>query len=109
MTSMLTTPRSDEKLALEAAQRLAKLPQLQLVAELLSRLRDMSFPWWTPQQLREVFRGSGVAVREFEHHAHFRERIVAAQVAFVERADQPGVESVESAHPIDIRIGNHHS
>ncbi len=55
MTSMLTTPRSDEKLALEAAQRLAKLPQLQLVAELVSRLRDMSFPWWTPQQLREAY------------------------------------------------------
>lgn len=46
--------RSDEKLAQEAHGYLAKSPSLQLVAELLTRLRDMTFPWWTPQQLRDA-------------------------------------------------------
>ena len=58
MTSILTasdTARSDEKLAQEAAERLARLPPLQLVAELLSRLRDMAFPWWTAPQLRDAY------------------------------------------------------
>ncbi len=47
-------PRSDEKLAQEAHHHLSKSPPLQLVAELLTRLREMSLPWWTPAQLREA-------------------------------------------------------
>jgi hypothetical protein len=46
--------RSDEKLVQEAHHYLAKSPPLQLVAELLTRLREMSLPWWTPIQLREA-------------------------------------------------------
>lgn len=47
--------RSDERLASDAAAHLSRHSALQLVAELYARLREMSFPWWTPEQLREAF------------------------------------------------------
>jgi hypothetical protein len=47
--------RTDAELAAEAAAQLARSPSLQLVAELLGRLREMKLPWWTPQQLRAAY------------------------------------------------------
>ncbi|MFO0547123.1 MAG: hypothetical protein U0271_01980 [Polyangiaceae bacterium] len=47
--------RTDERLAAEAAAFLGAHPSLQLVAELLTRLREMAFPWWTPEQLRAAY------------------------------------------------------
>jgi len=42
----------DDVLAREAAQQLAKLPQLQLVGELWWELRSYGFAWWAPELLR---------------------------------------------------------
>ncbi len=44
--------QSDETLAEEATKHLAAAPALQLVAELLQRLRAMSVAWWSPESLR---------------------------------------------------------
>lgn len=46
---------SDARLAAEAATHLAKFPALQLMAELLTRLREMQLPWWTPEHLRKAY------------------------------------------------------
>ncbi len=45
----------DDRLASEAALHLARSPALQLIAELLARLREMNFPWWTPEHLRNAY------------------------------------------------------
>ncbi len=47
--------RTDAELGAEAGAQLARSPSLQLVAELLGRLREMKLPWWTPQQLRAAY------------------------------------------------------
>ncbi|MBK6518854.1 MAG: hypothetical protein IPM79_13430 [Polyangiaceae bacterium] len=47
--------RPDDRLAADAAAHLGRSPGLQLVAELYARLRDMDFPWWTGDQLRDAF------------------------------------------------------
>lgn len=49
------TPKSDEKLTQEATAFLTKNPSVQLMTELYSRLREMSFPWWTPEHLRMAY------------------------------------------------------
>lgn len=49
------SPKSDEKLAQEATSYLAKTPAVQLMTELYTRLREMSFPWWTPEHLRMAY------------------------------------------------------
>lgn len=45
----------DELLAREASQHLAKLPQLQLVGELLTELRRRQPSWWAPETLRGLW------------------------------------------------------
>ncbi len=46
---------SDDRLSSEAAAHLARFPALQLVAELLTRLREVGFPWWTAEHLRAAY------------------------------------------------------
>lgn len=45
--------KDDETLRDEAKSHLAKRPELQLVAELLTKLRALCPPWWTPESLRQ--------------------------------------------------------
>lgn len=48
-------PKSDQKLEEEAAAHLASNAPLQLMTELLTRLREMGFPWWTSEHLRLAY------------------------------------------------------
>ncbi|MEI7892606.1 MAG: hypothetical protein WCI05_05920 [Myxococcales bacterium] len=45
----------DETLRRDARAHLAKWPQLQFVAELLTKLRTLALPWWDPTFLREMW------------------------------------------------------
>ncbi|MEO7329115.1 MAG: hypothetical protein ABI193_11080, partial [Minicystis sp.] len=45
--------KSDEALRTEARSHLGATPSLQLVAELLTKLRTLDLPWWKPEMLRE--------------------------------------------------------
>ncbi len=45
--------KSDEALRSEARSHLGATPSLQLVAELLTKLRTLDLPWWRPEMLRE--------------------------------------------------------
>lgn len=47
--------QADDVLATEAGAHLRRLPSLQLMAELLTRLREMQLPWWTPEHLRKAY------------------------------------------------------
>jgi hypothetical protein len=44
--------KEPETLAKEARSHIANEPALQLMAELLTRLRALDLPWWTPEKLR---------------------------------------------------------
>src|SRR5690349_14038197 len=44
--------KSDETLRQEGRAHLNATPALQLVAELLIKLRALDLPWWTPEALR---------------------------------------------------------
>lgn len=50
-----TEKTDDAVLAEEALAHVAKSPGLQVVAELLNKLRETSLPWWTPQFTRETW------------------------------------------------------
>jgi len=47
--------KADDKLREEARAHLARSPQLQVVAEILAKLRALSLPWWSPEKLRAAF------------------------------------------------------
>ncbi len=50
--------KEDDTLAEEAHAHLAKSGPLQLVAELLIKLRGLALPWWTPEQNRVAWRAT---------------------------------------------------
>ncbi len=50
--------KTDEKLREEARLYLARTPQLQVVAEILAKLRSLNLPWWSPERLRNAFPAS---------------------------------------------------
>ena len=52
------TKKEDTVLHDEATAHLGESPSLQVAAELLGKLREMSLPWWTPAQLRETWSAS---------------------------------------------------
>lgn len=47
--------QDDAALTQEAQSHIGKSPSLQFIAELLQRLRDGSFSWWTPEQVRNLW------------------------------------------------------
>lgn len=83
-SKMLVTPlthedrqdNDDESRARDARLHLAKTPSLQLVAELLGKLRSMELSWWTPAQCRE--RWSAIArMRWFKERPDLRQQITS--------------------------------
>ncbi|MEM6786605.1 MAG: hypothetical protein AAF715_03720 [Myxococcota bacterium] len=67
----------DDVLAREAAQQLAKLPQLQLVGELWCELRGLGCPWWAPELLRAWW-PAAQRMRWLTQRADLRQRITTA-------------------------------
>ena len=47
--------RDDEVLRREARTHLAQSPPLQIVAELITKLRSLELPWWTPAVARAIW------------------------------------------------------
>ena len=47
-------PKEDAALAQEARTHVAENPTLQLLAELIAKLRASRFAWWTPESLRDA-------------------------------------------------------
>jgi len=76
---------SDDRLATEATQYLARYPALQLIAELLTRLREVGFPWWTPEHLRSAYPASE-RMRWFVRRPDIRQRITTQLTGLAPRA-----------------------
>lgn len=77
--------RPDERLTADAAAHMARYPALQVVAELLTRLREMSFPWWTAEQLRNAYPSTD-RMHWFGERADLRQRITTQLTGLATRA-----------------------
>ena len=64
----------DEQLRAEARIYLAKAPPLQLVAELMFKLRASPLPWWTPEQTHELW-NAGQRMQWYAERADLRAEI----------------------------------
>ncbi|WP_438042855.1 hypothetical protein [Sorangium sp. So ce128] len=69
--------KDDETLRREARVHLASEPALQLVAELVARLRELDLPWWTPVKLREQF-GAVERMGWFRERSDVRQQITTS-------------------------------
>ncbi|WP_438035750.1 hypothetical protein [Sorangium sp. So ce204] len=69
--------KDDETLRREARVHLASEPALQLVAELIARLRELDLPWWTPVKLREQF-GAVERMGWFRERSDVRQQITTS-------------------------------
>lgn len=76
---------SDDRLATEAAAHLARHPGLQVIAELLTRLREVGFPWWTPEHLRSAY-PAAERMRWLVRRPDIRQRITTQLTGLAPRA-----------------------
>ncbi|WP_394822040.1 hypothetical protein [Pendulispora albinea] len=77
--------RDDATLAQEAQAHLGKSPALQLVAELLQKLRVGGFTWWTPEQVRSLWPAS-VRMGWLAQRPDIRQRITTGLTGLAPRA-----------------------
>ena len=78
-------PKEDAALAQEARAHVAESPALQLMAELIAKLRAGRFPWWTPESLRDAW-GANERMRWFEQRADIRQRITSGLTGLAPKA-----------------------
>src|SRR5262245_42336583 len=69
-----TLKAEDATLAQASRSHVAGNRTLQLIAELLQRLRDSRFPWWTPDALRDTWDATE-RMAWFAQRADIRQRI----------------------------------
>lgn len=77
--------KSDELLRQEARARLGAAPPLQLVAELLGKLRSLGLPWWTPETLRARFNATE-RMRWLRTRPDLRQQITTALTGLAPKA-----------------------
>lgn len=77
--------KDDDTLREEARAYLARKAELQLVSELLTKLRAMALPWWTPETLRARFPAS-TRLAWFRDRADIRQQITVALTGLAPRA-----------------------
>ncbi|WP_394842641.1 hypothetical protein LZC95_36920 [Pendulispora brunnea] len=77
--------RDDATLAQEAQSHIGKGPALQLVAELLQKLRVGGFSWWTPEQTRSLWPAS-VRMGWLVQRPDIRQRITTGLTGLAPRA-----------------------
>ncbi|AUX21377.1 hypothetical protein SOCEGT47_018590 [Sorangium cellulosum] len=77
--------KDDETLRREARVHLASEPALQLVAELVARLRELDLPWWTPVKLRERW-GAIERMGWFRERSDIRQQITTSLTGLSPRA-----------------------
>jgi hypothetical protein len=80
-----STQKPDNKLEEEAAAHLAGSPALQLVTELFTRLRDLAFPWWTPDHLRAAH-SANERMKWFAARPDIRQRITTQLTGLAPKA-----------------------
>jgi hypothetical protein len=77
--------KTDDKLREEARAHLARSPQLQVVAEILGRLRTLALPWWSAERLRSAF-PIATRVQWFVERPDLRQALTYRLTGFAPRA-----------------------
>jgi hypothetical protein len=77
--------KSDEALRQEARSFLGDAPPLQLVAELLGKLRSLHLSWWTPDALRARW-GATDRMRWYRTRPDLRQRVTTLLTGLASRA-----------------------
>ncbi|MEO8801073.1 MAG: hypothetical protein ABI551_24490 [Polyangiaceae bacterium] len=82
------SPKGDDAaLAAESKAHVAGSPALQLIAELVTKLRNSRFSWWTPESLRDAW-SSNERMRWFEQRPDIRQRITCGLTGLAPRASR---------------------
>ncbi len=77
--------KEPETLAKEARSHIANEPALQLMAELLTKLRAIDVPWWTPEKLRARW-GAAERMRWFKDRWDLRQNITTELTGLAPKA-----------------------
>ncbi|MGH7328794.1 MAG: hypothetical protein ACREJX_10650 [Polyangiaceae bacterium] len=77
--------KEDATLAQEARTHVAENPALQLMAELIAKLRAGRFSWWTPESLRDAW-SAGDRMEWFTQRADIRQRITSGLTGLAPKA-----------------------
>ncbi|AKT39413.1 hypothetical protein [Chondromyces crocatus] len=77
--------KDDETLRKEARAHFASEPALQLVAELIARLRELDLPWWSPVRLRDRW-GAVERMRWLRERADLRQRVTSSLTGLAPKA-----------------------
>ncbi len=110
LVHVIALSTTDDVLRAEANAHLVAHPELQVVAEVLIRLRVMALAWWTPEQLRARW-GAPVRLGWFAQRADLRQEITTALtglVAKTARAKSPAfqaelIDAVIQSRDIDVQ------
>lgn len=77
--------KEPETLAKEARSHIANEPALQLMAELLTKLRAIDVPWWTPEKLRARW-GAAERMRWYKDRWDLRQNITTELTGLAPKA-----------------------
>lgn len=77
--------KDDAALAQEARTYVAENPALQLMAELVAKLRNGRFSWWTPESLRGIW-NANERMKWFEQRPDIRQRITSGLTGLAPKA-----------------------
>jgi len=77
--------KDDHVLVEEARTHVSKSPALQLIAELVRKLRASTFSWWTPDVVRESW-GAAVRMEWFAHRPDLRQKITTGLTGLAPKA-----------------------
>ncbi|MEZ4296797.1 MAG: hypothetical protein R3B70_17655 [Polyangiaceae bacterium] len=88
--------KDDEALRAEARSHLADTPALQLVAELLARLRAADLPFWSPAVLRSRW-NAAERMRWFRQRPDIRQRITTGLTGLAPRAARKKMAEFQAA------------
>lgn len=77
--------KEPEILSKEARSHIANEPALQVIAELLTKLRALNLPWWTPEQLRARW-GAAERMRWYGDRWDLRQNITTELTGLVPKA-----------------------
>ena len=79
--------QADDALSQEAQSHVANNPALQLIAELILKLRTSRFSWWTPESLRAIW-DSKTRMGWFEQRPDIRQRITCSLTGLAPKASR---------------------
>jgi len=77
--------KSDEVLGQEAGAYLTKHQNIQLVCELMTKLRESALPWWTPKHLRNTYCATD-RMRWFRERPDLRQKITTKLTGLAPKA-----------------------